>query len=74
MSSSITVFVSCASGPITQVLLKQSNEKGPKVVGTIRSNEKVTFERKLESCQISIKNLTWEIVEDNSIKELLIKP
>ena len=43
MSSSITVFVSCASDRITQVLLKQSNEKGPKVVGTIRSNEKGDF-------------------------------
>ena len=55
MSSSITVFVSCASGPITQVLLKQSNEKALKLLVLLDPMKKATFERKLESCQISIR-------------------
>lgn len=41
MSSSTTVFVSGASGFIAQTLVKQLIEKGYKVVGTVRSNEKV---------------------------------
>lgn len=74
MSSSLLFFVSCASGPITQVLLKQSNEKGPKVVGTIRSNEKGDFlKENLKAAKLASENLTWEIVEDNSIKEAFDK-
>ena len=39
--SSTSVFVSGASGYIAQELVKQLIQKNYKVVGTVRSNEKV---------------------------------
>ena len=74
MSSSTTVFVSGASGFIAQTLVKQLIEKGYKVVGTVRSNEKGDFlKENLKAAKLASENLTWEIVKDNSIKEAFDK-
>ena len=59
MSSSTTVFVSGASGFIAQTLVKQLIEKGYKVVGTVRSNEKGnSLKENLKAAKLQSENFT----------------
>ncbi|RCK67802.1 putative NADPH-dependent methylglyoxal reductase GRP2 [Candida viswanathii] len=73
MSSATTtttsVFVSGASGYIAQEIVKQLIQKGYKVVGTVRSNEKGdSLKSNLAAAGLSADNFSYEIVKDISVK------
>ena len=68
-TNSTTVFVSGASGYIAQEIIKQLIQKGYKVVGTVRSNDKGdSLKENLKAAGLQSENFSYEIVKDIAVK------